>query len=107
MFVQIDNVTTDRAKAKAAEARGMRRVLFVSYPFPPVGGAGVQRTTKFVKYLPHWGWMPSVLTVANPSVPVWDESLVRDVPREVIVRRARTLEPSYSAKASVSAGGGG
>ena len=44
---------------------GPKRVLFVSYPFPPVGGAGVQRTTKFVKYLSEFGWLPSVLTVAK------------------------------------------
>jgi glycosyltransferase involved in cell wall biosynthesis len=80
-----------------------RRVLFVSYVFPPVGGAGVQRTTKFVKYLPGLGWMPSVLTVANPSVPAWDESLVGDIGEDVIVRRARTFEPSYAVKSTVSA----
>jgi glycosyltransferase involved in cell wall biosynthesis len=80
-----------------------KRVLIVSYVFPPVGGAGVQRTTKFVKYLPGLGWMPSVLTVANPSVPAWDESLVSDIGEDVIVRRARTLEPSYAVKSTVSA----
>jgi glycosyltransferase involved in cell wall biosynthesis len=79
-------------------------VLFISYPFPPVGGAGVQRVTKFVKYLHHHGWLPSVLTVANPSVPALDESLLRDIPDHVTVRRARTWEPSYALKAAVSAG---
>lgn len=76
--------------------------MVISYPFPPVGGAGVQRVTKFVKYLPEHGWMPSVLTVANPSVPALDQSLLSDVPPEVIVRRAKTLEPGYAAKAAVS-----
>src|SRR5207253_2780511 len=47
--------------------QALRRVLFITYQFPPVGGAGVQRATKFVKYLPGHGWLPSVLTVANPS----------------------------------------
>ena len=55
-----------------------------------MGGAGVQRVTKFVKYLSHYGWTPSVLTVANPSVPAHDTSLVADVPAETVVRRART-----------------
>jgi glycosyltransferase involved in cell wall biosynthesis len=81
-----------------------RRVLVVSYFFPPVGGAGVQRATKFVKYLPENGWLPSVLTVSNPSVPVFDESLLSDVPQGTIIRRARTLEPSYAIKSKVSAG---
>lgn len=82
-----------------------RRVLLISYQFPPTGGAGVQRITKFVKYLPHCGWLPSVLTVANPSVPVRDESLSADVPADTIVRRARTWEPGYAVKAAVSADG--
>src|SRR6266566_1682731 len=85
------------------DAGNMKRVLFVAYLFPPVGGAGVQRTTKFVKYLPEHGWLPSVLTVSNPSVPAWDQSLLREVPESVTVRRARTWEPSYAAKAAVSA----
>lgn len=74
------------------------RVLVVSYAFPPVGGAGVQRMLKLVKYLPDHGVLPSVLTVARPSVPVMDASLLAEVPKEVTVLRARTLEPSYSAK---------
>jgi glycosyltransferase involved in cell wall biosynthesis len=90
-----------------ASEPGCKRVLFISYEFPPVGGAGVQRTTKFVKYLPACGWEPSVLTVANPSVPAFDKSLVKDVPKQVLIRRARTLEPSYSVKAAVVAKGGG
>jgi hypothetical protein len=77
-------------------------MLYISYPFPPVGGAGVQRTTKFVKYLPEHGWTPSVLTVANPSVPAMDQSLLADIPPQVTVRRARTWEPGYETKAAVS-----
>lgn len=82
-----------------------RRVLLISYPFPPVGGAGVQRVTKLLKYLPQHGWECSVLTVDNPSVPVFDHSLAADIPAETIVRRARTLEPGYALKAAVSSGG--
>ena len=81
-----------------------RRVLFVSYLFPPVGGVGVHRVTKFVKYLPQFGWDCSVLTVANPSTPLIDGSLRRDVPVSTVVCRARTLEPSYGVKAAVGAG---
>ena len=81
-----------------------RRVLFVSYLFPPVGGVGVHRVTKFVKYLPQFGWDCSVLTVANPSTPLHDGSLRRDVPVSTVVCRANTLEPSYAIKSSVGAG---
>src|SRR6202142_2581346 len=74
------------------------RALLVSYSFPPVGGAGVQRVAKLVKYLPDYGGRPAVLTVANPSVPLHDESLLRDIPAAVAITRARTLEPAYAAK---------
>jgi glycosyltransferase involved in cell wall biosynthesis len=84
-----------------------RRVLFIAYQFPPVGGAGVQRVTKFVKYLPHWGWQASVLTVTNPSVPVLDHSLAADIPKGTIVCRARTWEPGYAFKALISGGAEG
>ena len=76
----------------------VRRVLYVSYVYPPVGGAGVQRSVKFTKYLPAHKWFPTVLTVANPSVPVLDHDLVRDVGPEVTVVRVRTWEPGYGLK---------
>src|SRR5262249_30799905 len=84
-----------------------RRVLFVTYLFPPVCGAGVQRITTFVKYLPHWGWLPSVLTVTNPSLPLTDGSMMIDIPQNTLICRAPTLEPSYTLKAMVSEGGNG
>src|SRR6266850_1372466 len=79
-----------------------KRVLFITYQFPPVGGAGVQRVTKFVKYLRGFGWEPSVLTVANPSVPAFDQSLLTDIPAPTIIERAPTWEPGYGVKKIVS-----
>ncbi len=76
----------------------MLRALVVSYVFPPVGGAGVQRVLKLVKYLPRHGVQADVLTARDPSVPLQDQSLLRDVPAEARVIRARTLEPGYGAK---------
>ena len=75
-----------------------RRLLLISYHFPPVGGAGVQRPLKFVKYLRHYGWDVSVLMAANPSVPVFDESLCRDLPDDLVIEKARTWEPDYRLK---------
>ncbi len=80
----------------------IKRVLFVSYLFPPVGGVGVLRVAKFVKFLPECGWRSSVLTAENPSVPLFDESLLTDIPAETIVRKARTYEPGYAFKSSVA-----
>ena len=87
----------NRARA-SMDAPRETRALLVSYAFPPVGGAGVQRVTKLVKYLPLHGVRPAVLAALDPSVPVRDDSLSRDVPATVHVERARTLEPGYGAK---------
>ena len=47
-----------------------RRVLMVSYHFPPIAGVGVQRTLKHVTYLPEAGWTPSVIAPrARKSMP--------------------------------------
>ncbi|RMH65158.1 MAG: hypothetical protein D6677_03145 [Calditrichaeota bacterium] len=63
------------------------RCLIVSYLFPPVGGGGVQRITKFVKYLHRLGWEITVLTSAEPvHLPV-DPTLLEEVPSDVRVIR--------------------
>src|SRR5271165_950614 len=85
--------------AAVLEATGpMLRALIVSYSFPPVGGAGVQRVLKLAKYLPSHGVRPAVLTVSNPSVPVLDATLERDFPPGLEVVRVRTFEPGYGMK---------
>lgn len=88
----------NQPSAPSARSTEALRVLLVSYNFPPVGGAGVQRATKLVKYIHAYGVDATVLTVSNPSVPLVDESLAAEVPRNVRVIRARTLEPSYRLK---------
>src|SRR5262249_30187224 len=75
------------------------RALVISYAFPPVGGAGVQRVLKWVRYLPDHGVVPTVLTVRNPSAPVRDDSLLAEVAPPATVVRVPTLEPGYRAKA--------
>lgn len=76
----------------------MSTALLVTYVWPPSGGVGAGRVLKLAKYLPSHGVTPSVLTVANPSVPLQDASMERDIPPGIDVMRARTFEPSYSAK---------
>ena len=83
---------------KAYQETGRKRLLLVSYHFPPVGGAGVQRPVKFVKYLRRFGWDVSVLMAANPSVPVFDNSLLVDIPEETHLEKAHTWEPDYALK---------
>ncbi len=60
----------------------MKRVLIISYYWPPTGGSGVQRWVKFAKYLPSEGWQPVVYTPLNPERMVVDEKLGNDVPPE-------------------------
>ncbi len=56
-----------------------RRVLVVAYYFPPMGLSGVQRTLKFVKYLPQYGWHPTVLTVEPRGYYAKDDGLLREL----------------------------
>lgn len=70
-----------------------KKVLIISYYWPPSGGSGVQRWLKFVKYLPQLGWTPYVFTPENPSFPVRDESLLKDVPDEAEVIHFPIWEP--------------
>ncbi|MGA3244269.1 MAG: hypothetical protein ABSE41_06620 [Bacteroidota bacterium] len=71
----------------------MKKVLIVTYYFPPSGGPGVQRVLKFVKYLPEFGWQPVVLTVQDGDYPARDESLLAEIPQHAIVYRTKIFEP--------------
>ncbi|HRR10357.1 MAG TPA: glycosyl transferase family 1 [Rhodothermales bacterium] len=64
------------------------RVLVIAYYFPPMGGSGVQRITKFVKYLTQFGWEPEVLTVEPQGYYAYDESLMEEIPDVPIHRVA-------------------
>jgi len=62
----------------------MKRVLFLTSYFPPLGGAGVQRASKFTKYLSLFGWQPTVLTFRTEDQPIHmeyqlDRSLEEDL----------------------------
>ena len=71
----------------------MRRVLVISYYWPPSGGSGVQRWVKFVKYLPGEGWEPVVFAPENASYPVLDPTIGKDLPEHLEVIRGRIWEP--------------
>ena len=70
-----------------------RNVLLITYYWPPSGGAGVQRMLKFAKYLPRFKVKPYILTVSNPTYPVYDESLKEDIPPEAAIYTSKSLEP--------------
>ncbi|MBV9126046.1 MAG: glycosyltransferase [Planctomycetes bacterium] len=72
---------------------GRRRVLCIAHAFPPCGGAGVQRTAKFVRYLPEHDWLPTVLTVAPSSYGLLDSSQAAECLPGVDVVRTPHLDP--------------
>ena len=63
----------------------------LAYAFPPLGGAGVQRTLKFVKYLPEHGWEPTVVSVRWSPYQMRDPTLSADLPPGLRLRRAPEL----------------
>lgn len=71
----------------------MRRVLVITYYWPPTGGSGVQRWLKFAKYLPSQGWQPVIYTPSNPEQIAVDESLLAEIPDEVEVLKRPIREP--------------
>jgi len=73
----------------------MKKILIVTYYWPPSGGAGVQRWLKFSKYLPEFGYQPVVLTVDDKlaSYAQLDYSLLQEVGPEIQVHRTKTFEP--------------
>lgn len=71
----------------------MKKVLIITYYWPPAGGPGVQRWLKFVKYLPDFEVEPVVFCPLNPSYPVTDESLLKEVPKDLNVIKQPIREP--------------
>ena len=70
-----------------------KRVLIITYYWPPSGGAGVQRVLKTVKYLRDFGWEPVVYTAENAAYPVLDDSLMAEIPQGVEIIRGPIWEP--------------
>ena len=71
----------------------MKRVLIITYYWPPSGGSGVQRWLKMSKYLPENGWQPVIYTAEDAEYPVEDASLAQDVAPETEVIRRPIVEP--------------
>lgn len=57
----------------------MKRVLVIAYYFPPMGFSGIQRTLKFVKYLPEHGWLPTVMTVTPHAYFAFDDTFLEEI----------------------------
>ena len=70
-----------------------KKILIITYYWPPAGGPGVQRWLKFVKYLPEFGIQPIVYIPENPTYPIIDENLVKEVSGKAIILKHKIFEP--------------
>ena len=70
-----------------------KKILIITYYWPPAGGPGVQRWLKFVKYLPEFGWKPTVFIPENPSYPIVDETLQKEVSDGLETIKTKIWEP--------------
>lgn len=70
-----------------------KKVLIITYYWPPAGGPGVQRWLKFVKYLPEFGVEPIVYCPKNPNYPIVDDSLVMEIPDNITILKQPIREP--------------
>lgn len=71
----------------------MKRVLIITYYWPPNGGAGVYRWLKLSKLLPEHGWQPVIYTPENPEMVADDPGLLRDVRKDIEVIKRPITEP--------------
>lgn len=70
-----------------------KKVLIITYYWPPAGGPGVQRWLKFVKYLPDFGIQPIVYIPENPTYPIIDNELLDEVSEKAIILKNKIVEP--------------
>ncbi|MFV5689290.1 glycosyltransferase family 4 protein [Flavobacterium sp. ZT3R25] len=70
-----------------------KKLLIITYYWPPAGGPGVQRWLKFVKYLPDFGIQPIVYIPENPTYPIVDKNLVNEVSGKAIILKHKIFEP--------------
>ena len=76
----------------------MKRVLVITYYWPPAGGPGVQRWLKFVKYFRDFGVEPVVYIPKNPHYPIEDTSLEKEIPSNITILKQPIFEPYGLAK---------
>ena len=71
-----------------------KKVLIITYYWPPAGGSGVQRWLKFSKYLRDFEIEPVIYTIDNPSYPILDKSLESEIPKDLEILKQAIFEPN-------------
>jgi glycosyltransferase involved in cell wall biosynthesis len=71
-----------------------KKILILTYYWPPSGGTGVQRWLHFTRYLKELGWDPIIFTPSNPEAPVQDSKLLAQIPEGIEVLKLPIWEPT-------------
>lgn len=71
----------------------MKKVLIISYYWPPAGGISPLRCLKIAKYLREFGWEPVVYSPTNASYPIIDNSYFKDIPPNMEELKGNIVEP--------------
>ena len=71
----------------------MKKVLIISYYWPPCGGIGVLRCLKIAKYLREFGWEPIIFTADNADYPSIDKTNFKDIHPDTVILRQKIWEP--------------
>ena len=71
----------------------MKKVLVITYYWPPAGGPGVQRWLKFCTYLPKYGISPIVFAPKNPEYPIIDDTLINELSNDIQIIKYPIFEP--------------
>ncbi len=80
-------------------SKPLKKVIIITYYWPPSGGSGVQRFLYFTKYLREFGWEPIIFTVENGAYSIYDEKLVSEIPKDIEVIKRKAWEPNQLFKA--------
>ncbi len=71
----------------------MKKILVITYYWPPAGGVSVLRTLKIVKYLAEFGWTPIVYAPSNALYPYLDHNNLNDIPENIQIIKRPIREP--------------
>lgn len=70
-----------------------KKVLIISYYWPPAGGISVLRSLKIAKYLTHFGWEPIIYTVENAQYPILEPNNEKHIPKGITILKQPCFEP--------------
>lgn len=71
----------------------MKKVLFITYYWPPSGKASLHWPLDIMNHIQNFGWQPIVLTTKDETFTQQDESLLKKINSDWIVIKAKAIEP--------------